>query len=340
MKKEKITVNDIAEYLGVSRNTVSKALNGQYVPARTRDKVLNAAIELGYKSYRTIASERIGSHRRIVLLSSKMLTTITYFIHILRSIESAVLDEDNIELLQFTATKNNFFDRFLDFLNENNVSGIICIELFQPTWISKLITLGYPIVFFDFPFSNSIYDGNFDVVLPESFNAVREFCIELVNKQKCKSFGFVGDYTHCMSFYERYLGMREACFLCGLKVKPEHSVIENDAFPYGNAERLAEIIKKMPSLPDCLVAANDTIAVSILSALESLKKKVPADVLVMGFDNLSESKKCNPPLTTFSVDKSLIGKKILSVLLDRVIDPGQRSQFIYLQSKPIIRQTT
>ena len=55
MKKEKITVQDIADSLGISRNTVSKALNGQYVPPRTREAVLNAAINLGYKSYHTVA---------------------------------------------------------------------------------------------------------------------------------------------------------------------------------------------------------------------------------------------------------------------------------------------
>ena len=76
MKKEKITVKDIADSLGLSRNTVSKALNGQYVPPRTREIVLNAAIDLGYKSYHTVASSDNGTpHRRIVLITSKMLMT-------------------------------------------------------------------------------------------------------------------------------------------------------------------------------------------------------------------------------------------------------------------------
>ena len=46
-KKDRITVQDIADALSLSRNTVSKALNNQYVPPRTRERVLSAAIEMG-----------------------------------------------------------------------------------------------------------------------------------------------------------------------------------------------------------------------------------------------------------------------------------------------------
>lgn len=152
MKKERITIQDIASSLGLSRNTVSKALNGQYVPPHTREQVLNAAIELGYKSYKAVAlSESDVPHRRIVLIASKMLMTMTFFIHIVRGIESALLEEENVELLQFTATKTSFFNRLVDYLNENKVDGIICMELFQADYVPKLIELGYPTVFFDFP---------------------------------------------------------------------------------------------------------------------------------------------------------------------------------------------
>ena len=45
-----ITIKDIAESLNLSRNTVSKAINGQYVPEKTRKRILDKAKELNYKS--------------------------------------------------------------------------------------------------------------------------------------------------------------------------------------------------------------------------------------------------------------------------------------------------
>ena len=134
--------------------------------------------------------------------------------------------------------------------------------------------------------------------------------------------------------------MREACFLNGLTYLDRYSIIEKDSFPYGDSDRLAEKLREMPSLPDCFVAANDSIAVSLIEALKKLNRNIPEDVSVIGFDNILDSKNSNPPLTTFSVDKALFGKKILSVLLDRISEPIQRSQFVYLQSKVIVRKST
>ncbi|MDE7295962.1 MAG: LacI family DNA-binding transcriptional regulator, partial [Clostridia bacterium] len=64
MKNGKITIQDIADALKLSRNTVSKALNGQYVPPKTRNLVLIASIELVYKSYHSVAAaEAVQTHK-------------------------------------------------------------------------------------------------------------------------------------------------------------------------------------------------------------------------------------------------------------------------------------
>ena len=111
-KKDRITVQDIADALSLSRNTVSKALNNQYVPPRTRERVLSAAIEMGYKSYGTVASTDMDKkHLRIVLITSKHLMTMTFFIQLVRAIELRLDEMDNVELLQFTVSKAFFFDR-------------------------------------------------------------------------------------------------------------------------------------------------------------------------------------------------------------------------------------
>lgn len=338
-KKERITVQDIADALGLSRNTVSKALNGQYVPPRTRERVLAAAIEMGYKSYGTVAtSEKTDRHKRIVLITSKHLMTMTFFLHLVRGIDFMLDEHENIELLQFTATKVSFFDRLVDYLHQNKVDGIICIELFRADYVPRLISLGYPTVFFDFPMYLSV-SGNYDVVLPESFSAVKNFCLSLIRERGIRTFGFVGDYTHCTSFYERFLAMREALFLAGLSCDPEYSFIEKDSFPYGKPEQLAAALGAS-HLPECFICANDTIAISVIKALALLRKKVPRDILVTGFDNLPESKNFEPSLTTFNVDKSGLGKMLLSILLERIERPHQKTRFIYLQSKQITRQTT
>ena len=122
MKQGKITIQDIADALKLSRNTVSKALNGQYVPPKTRNLVLNAAIEMGYKSYQSVASaDSVRTHKRIALVTSRFLMNINYYIYVMRGIEAALEDKD-IELLQFMVSNDTSFRKLTAYLEESGIS--------------------------------------------------------------------------------------------------------------------------------------------------------------------------------------------------------------------------
>lgn len=337
--KNTVTIQDLANALGMSRNTVSKALNGKHVPAKTRNAVIHAAIEMGYKSYKLAAdSEGSLGQKRFLILSSRLLININYYIHVLRGIEESLTDYD-IELVQFSITNSASFSKFKRYLSDYKVDGIICIEFFKPKYIAELLELGLALVFLDFPLDSSGLKGRYDIVLPESHDAVKNFCMQLIRDDHCQTFGFVGDYTHCRSFYDRFTGMKEALFLSGLPVDLQYSILNDDAMPY-EPSQLANAIAQLPSLPDCFVAANDTIALNMLSALKMLKLHVPRDVKVIGFDNIVEAKYSNPPLTSFNVNKNALGKRIISILLDRIAHPTQTNQIIYISSKTITRAST
>ncbi|MCM1219716.1 MAG: LacI family DNA-binding transcriptional regulator [Lachnospiraceae bacterium] len=342
MKKDKVTVQDIADALGFSRNTVSKALNGQYVPPKTRNLVLNTAIEMGYKSYNSIASssDSFRTHKRIALVTSRYLMNINYYIYVMRGIESALEDKD-IELLQFTVTSAATFRKLTDFMEESKIDGVLCIELFQHNYLDELISLGYPLVSLDFPSLAPPVMGKFDLILPESFRCIRTYCLQLIAEKECKTFGFVGDYLHCRSFYDRFLGMREALFVSDIPFDPQYSITvsEND-LAYANPYALYEILSDRKALPQCFVCANDSIALALIEALKKLRKRVPKDCLVFGFDNVPEAKSNEPALTTFSVDKVALGKRLLSMLLERIDFPQNKSQTVYIESRLIVRQTT
>ncbi|MDE7158740.1 MAG: LacI family DNA-binding transcriptional regulator [Clostridiales bacterium] len=341
MGKEKITIQDIADALKLSRNTVSKALNGQYVPPKTRNLVLNAAIEMGYKSYQSVAAaDAVKPHKRLALVTSRFLMNIDYYIYVMRGIESALEDKD-IELLQFMVSNDTSFRKLTTFLEESGIDGIICIELFHSNYLAALIELGYPLVSLDAPVSLQLISGRYDLILPGSFDFVRACCIGLIRKRGCKTFGFVGDYSHCRSFYERFVGMREALFWENLPYSPEYGITLDDAsFQYANPYTLYELLAERKELPDCFVCANDTIALALIEALKKLHVKVPKTVKVVGFDNIPESKNSEPALTTFNVDKSALGKRLLSILLDRIDNPQEKNRMIYIESRLILRQTT
>lgn len=337
--KKAVTIQDIADALGMSRNTVSKAINGKHVPVKTRNAVISAAIEMGYKGYKLAAtSENAIGHKRYVILSTRLLMNITFFIAVLRGIEESLMDYD-IDLVQFSITNSKSFAKFKRYLADAKVDGIICMEFFEPDYITELLEQGIPLVFFDFPLLSSTPRGGYDIILPESETVVRNFCMQLIREEGCKTFGFVGDYRHCRSFYERFVGMREALFLSGLPVELRYSIVEDDSIGY-TPERLSQMLDQLPDLPDCFVAANDSIAINLMAALKSKKIHIPKDVKVVGFDNSPKAKNLNPQLTSFNVDKVALGKKITALLQERVSNPTQAIQVIHIASKVIVRAST
>lgn len=337
--KKSVTIQDIANSLSMSRNTVSKALNGRNVPTKTRNAVINAAIEMGYKSYK-IASTTDTSlkQKRFAILSSRLLMSITYHSYILKGIEDS-LNEYDIELVQFRITDSASFNKFKRYLSDYGVDGIICIEFFNYDYITELAELGQILVFMDFPINNFTLKGRYDVILPESMNTIKNFCTQLIQTGLCRTFGFVGDYMHCCSFYERFVGMREALFLAGLPIDLQYSVTFSDSNPY-DTESLIKALNSMSALPDCFVAANDAIAINLLDALTSLGKKIPDEVKIIGYDNIPDSKKTNPPLTSVNVNKTAIGRRIVSLLFERISNPTLVNQIVYVSSKVVVRSTT
>lgn len=336
--KSSVTIQDIAGALGMSRNTVSKALNGKPVPAKTRNAVLSAAIEMGYKGFDLLAAKAVPpGPKRFVILSSYLLMNIKYYASVLRGIEQS-LEDHSIDLIQFCVTSPESFSAFKRFLSKDHVDGIICIEFFDVGYISELVKFAYPVIFLDFPVVSAEVKGSFDIVLPESQDAVRLFCMKLIREQKARTFGFVGEYLHCRSFYERFSGMREALFLSGLPVDLRYSILDAEALPYDSAA-LQAAVRRLPALPDCFVAANDTIAIALLDALKDLHIDVPGEVKVIGFDNIVESKRTTPPLSTVNVNKNSLGKIIAALLLDRIAKPVQANQIIYITSTVITRAT-
>ncbi|MDE7281217.1 MAG: LacI family DNA-binding transcriptional regulator, partial [Ruminiclostridium sp.] len=165
--KKSVTVQDIANSLNLSRNTVSKALNGKPVPIKTRNAVINAAIEMGYKSYQVAAATDTSlKQKRFAIISSRLLMSITYHSYILKGIEDS-LSEYDIELVQFRITDDTSFNKFKRYLTEFGVDGIICIEFFNSDYISELLEIGQAFVFMDFPLTDTMPKGKYDIILPE-----------------------------------------------------------------------------------------------------------------------------------------------------------------------------
>lgn len=339
--KKAVTIKDIAERLNLSRNTVAKALNGQYVPERTRELVLRKAQEMNYKSLSSTHFAEESGKFRILLVSGKPLNNMNYFIPLVKGIENYCY-ENNYEFFQYTYNVNRTpFAVFSDYVRELDPDGIVAIECFDKNLITKLINLDKPICFNDFTAYDPPSDRNYDIISTNDEKAVCDLVKLLINKFRVKSFAFVGDSRHCLSFHERYMGMLKGI----LGSRAEHSkkddmLFNDEGFDYGNAEAIKTEILKLKTVPECFICCNDFVARNVCHALKSLGIAIPSAALVAGFDNVSEATAFSPRLTTFSTDKEFLGRETMRTLVHRIKNPDTPSRMITVDTQLILREST
>lgn len=339
--KRAVTIQDIAKQLNMSRNTVAKALNGQYVPEKTRIAVLSKAREMNYKSMSTSRIE-IGRKRyRLLLISGKPLNNINYFIPLIKGIEN-ICYEKNYELFQYTFNDVKLpFKELSDYINSLKIDGIIAIECFDKDFICRLLNIGLPICFNDFSASEINSDKNYDIISADDRCSVYKIVKLLHLKYKITKFTFVGDEKHCHSFHERYEGMLSALLSARCQHLRSEDILRSDAaFSYGNLESVKAEILQLKSRPECYVCCNDFVARNVCNALEAIGTAVPKQALVVGFDDVAEATAKDPFITTFSVDKEFMGAETVRTLVNRIENPSAPRKTITVSSSLKLRHST
>ena len=339
--KRAVTIKDLAEQLNLSRNTVAKALNGRYVPEKTRELVIRKAQEMNYKCLNLSRIEVGNKKYRLLLISGKPLNNMNYFISLIKGIENYCY-ERNYELFQYTFNNEKTpFKGVADYVRELNVDGIIAIECFDKSLIEKLLKLKKPICFNDFSASNIETDANFDIISANDGQCIYEAVRAVHKAYKTTSFTFVGDYKHCLSFYERYMGMLKGVMSIGATHTKREDILCNDtSFNYGDPDALKTEILKLKYKPQCYVCCNDFVARTLCGALKTLNIQVPKDALVFGFDNVAEAVALTPTITSFSVKKEFLGTETVRTLANRIENPSAPSRTITVAAALIRREST
>ncbi|MGN7413949.1 LacI family DNA-binding transcriptional regulator [Paenibacillus sp. SAF-068] len=342
MAKEKVTIQDIADALGISRNTASKALNDSgNIPDETRNRVIKKAIELKYKQFAYMENEHVLTKApgNIALLTENLPNTSHFGSLLISGLEKRISAEGynlSIHIVreddQDTLTLPNNFDIA-------KVDGIICIELFDLEYTQLITDLGIPTIFIDCA-SNICYpEFHADLLLMENEHSIYHITKKLI-ESGYTSIGFVGDYNHCKSFNERWVGYHRAMLESGLQVDLSHCILDNDRLCFSKPGWLNHRVAELNSLPSAYVCANDFLAVDLIRALKARNVSVPQDVAICGFDNAPQSRIIEPALTTVHIYSNEMGITAAEMLLSRINSPTQPYQVSHIMTKPIIREST
>ena len=343
--KKKVTIQDIADELGVSRNTVSKAINNcSGLADATRERILQKAVEMGYKQFsyfNTISGvsaslnfpREAGGRREIALLSAKYLSH-SHF-------ASLMLDRFQQEVSDLGYTMNTHRIREEHLQNRilpatfrpEGAAAILCVEVFDRPYAEMICALGLPTLFVDAPpvFCQGLLPA--DHLYMENRTEISKFVGQMLRRGK-KRIGFVGNYCHCQSFFERYTAFRTTMLLNKAPVDESQCVRSNEP------EEIKARIQSMKELPDIFLCANDFIALDVLQALRDIGKSVPKDVWLCGFDDSPESRLISPPLTTVHIHTQIMAFSAVQLLLSRIKEPNLDYRTIVTQTDLILREST
>lgn len=342
----KVTIQDIADALNISRNTVSKALNNsEGIAAATRDRILAKAVEMGYRQFsfmQTLSAacrepqtgEPLpGSSGDIALLTTMQFSESHYAVTMIDRLRRE-LAQFGYSLTGYYVSREHITQKQLPYpLPGENTRALICFEMFDWDYCDMLCAIDRPILFVDGPSKRCGRRLQADQIIMDNVGELTRLIGGLV-KQGVRSYGFVGDFDHCQSFFERYAALYSSLTMAALPLRSEYVIREN--YPIN----IYYAVSSLKELPECFVCANDAIAIGLIRILDKLGKAVPKDVLVCGFDDSADSRAVTPSLTTVHIHTQIMAFSAAQLLIARIKNPDLDFRTIYTQTDLVLRDST
>jgi len=328
---KKVTMDDIARKLGISKNTVSLSLRDMpLISDKTKELVYRTAEEMGYEYKRrsAVREENRTSSGNICLLVPRNIRNIEFFSLLQFGIEKEA-KKHNLNILLNYVDENGF--EVPSCITENAVDGIIMLGCLPKESVESVKSYGRPIVSVDNYYDNILLNYILTDNISSSFNMT-----EYLIKRGHEKIGFFGNINLSSSFYDRYLGYYKALQVYGLKI-PEEWVIKNNVSDYS---ALLEHLKAgKADLPTAFVCVNDVHALRLINTLGDISVHVPQEISVAGFDNIPQSEEGKPKLTTMHVYKEAMGEAAVLRLIDVIENNLELPEKILISTELIERES-
>jgi LacI family transcriptional regulator len=311
------TINDIANVAGVSSGTVSRVLNHDdtlSTTIETKLRIISIAEELEYVPLQ----ERKKRNKS---------TTPRFNVAIVEWYDSLTLAEDPYYLHLLTTivkylTKNNINSYKLVLMDEEYVSTvdtipdcIIAIGRFNEVQVKKLAEINKQIIFID-----SCPDATrFDSILVNTQLGTKQ-ALDYLIALGHTDIAFIGGQVITeigMEFEDTATDKRTSTFVEYLKNKnlfKEEYFFIGKKLSYAEGISLCNKMLSLNKLPTAVFCANDTMATAVMSQLSNNGIKIPDDISVVGFNDISNAKYLTPPLTTVKIPLIAIAQTCLDLL--------------------------
>ena len=300
------TIKDIANRLGVSVSTVSKGLNGASdISDELRQMVLDTAVEMGYSTKR---SKKVENRKLCIFIENMNYETIDEFGYdiVLGFKQNAFRRKWDVDILPITPAFQEE-EKYDTFLLKNGYCGAFLMGLaLHDSWIKQLENTTMPTVLLD----NFISDNpNVCYLGTDSYEGITMAVNHLVNLGH-KNIAFLNGSLYSLVSDQRQEAFENAMAAASLSVQKDltaYGYYVSDSAKYHVPGFLA-------AGATAVVCGNDLIAKGVIDECTKRGFRVPEDVSVVGFDDISIAATFDPPLTTIRQERNELGRCAYDIL--------------------------
>lgn len=329
--KANITMKDIAQKLGVSSVTVSKALNDKDgVSDELKVKIKELAEEMGYR-YNTVAKsmkEGLSYNIGVVIPERFAGMAQSFYLKVYQQISLVLEKNGYYGILQILNDEDETNLTLPRVYYERKVDGFIILGQVSKDYIKKIESIELPKLFLDFYDENATVDS----IVTDNFYGAYELTNYLVQNGHNK-IAYVGNLYSTSSIQDRFLGYYKSLLEHHIDLKQELILNDRD-------ERGAYVDIDLPAeMPTAFVCNCDQVAHNLINKLKKQGYSIPDDCSVVGFDNDIYATITEPKLTTIEVDIEEMASSAVKFVIEKVKNKHKKHGRVLVKGKIIYRDS-
>lgn len=330
------TIKEVARLAGVSTATVSRTLaEPEKVADHTRARVMAAISTSGYVTNSLASNFRRRRTDNVVVLVPDIANP--FFSSIIQGIEEIALRHGYRILLGDTQQDPAREKAYSNLVSQRQADGIICLGMnipFEYDRRRKSVDPAWP------PFAMACeYDGVIPIptVAIDNRTAAREAVAHLLELGH-RDVAFINGPADSPLCRDRQEGFRDALDSAGIRSNSRRVVAGDFSLASGYQAARKLLVRNKP--PTALFCANDEMAIGAMKAAREQDFDIPRHLSLVGFDDIRFASYCYPPLTTVHQPRSLIGERVMEVMLDILSGNPPSQSRILLPHELVLREST
>jgi LacI family transcriptional regulator, galactose operon repressor len=333
---DKNTIYHIAERVGVSPSTVSRALSGRgYCGEKTKTKILAAAKEMNYAPDSAAQMLKMRQTKKIIFAVPDICNP--FYFDMINGINQVLEAYGYLLILIYTKHSLKEELRAIQNLKEKVADGMIMVSFnFNETNIGAINAVQAPVVLTN-KYVSPAGNDRFDYVYTDAYLGVKLGTEHLI-AQGFRRIGFIGGNGSEQTGHERFCGFRDALEKADIPVLPDYAAESDYTENGGYATAKSWLLQ--PDLPEAIVCTNDLMAIGVMKACEEAAIRIPEDIAIVGMDNLDIASRVYPKLSSVSLNQEEIGRRSAQVLMDRLHGKQREEGEIKILPRLVVRNSS